>query len=116
MSGVACVTPIKNPTPSAMIAMMAMNRPKLVLNSLAMFLLNFLILLPSAPLENPAPEPPRASPLDGRNVGGMLVQLFRRHAPVFDVDHPVRHLRDGLVVRDDDDRFFAIFADILQQF
>ena len=54
MSGVACVTPIKNPTPSAMIAMMAMNRPKLVLNSFAMFLLN-LRIMPSAQSAKAAP-------------------------------------------------------------
>ena len=34
ISGVACNTPMRKPTPSAMIAMMAMNRPKPDLNSL----------------------------------------------------------------------------------
>ena len=43
MSGVDCDMPIRNPTPSAMIAIIARNRPKLFLNSFTIFLVNFFI-------------------------------------------------------------------------
>ena len=59
---------------------------------------------------------PTALPLDGGYVCGVFLHDFRFHAAVFDVNHPLRHLRDGLVVRDDYDRLFPVAADILQQF
>ena len=44
MSGVAWEMPIRNPTPSAIIAIMARNLPKLFLNSLTIFFENFFIM------------------------------------------------------------------------
>ena len=46
MSGVACITPIMKPTPSAMIAMMAIKRPNPDVNSFAIVLVNLFILTP----------------------------------------------------------------------
>ena len=60
--------------------------------------------------------PKKPLPLDLRNICGVLVDLFGKDLAVFDVDDAVCHLRDRLVVGDDDDRAVVGAADVVQQF